>query len=119
MDWATRARDGLLMSPHAIDIAFVLDTLGAEPVEPGELDAQKRMLRQMGGAWLGFARKGNPNHRGLSAWLAYDGTRPTMLFDLESRPALAPDGEDLDLLEAGLPNYRVVGGGVTPVVRPG
>jgi len=117
MDWATRARDGLLMSPHAIDIAFVLDTVGAEPVESGELDAQTRMSRQMGGAWLAFARKGDPNHPGLSAWPAYGEKRQTMLFNLESGIAPAPDGADLDLLEAGLTNYRVVAGGVTPVVR--
>ena len=118
MDWATRARDGLLMSPHAIDIAFVLDTLGTGPIDPGELDAQQQMLRQMGGAWLAFARTGNPHHRGLPAWPAYDGTRPTMLFNLESKLARAPDEADLDLLQAGLPNYRVVAGGVAPVVQP-
>ncbi len=118
MDWETRARGGLLMSPHAIDIAFVLDTVGAEAVEPGELGDQKRMLRQMGRAWLAFARTGNPNHRGLPAWPRYDGTRPTMLFNLESKIARSPDGADLDLLEAGLPNYRAVAGGITPVARP-
>ncbi|MDF8333699.1 carboxylesterase/lipase family protein [Novosphingobium cyanobacteriorum] len=112
MDWATGARGGLLMSPHAIDIAFALDTVGADPVEPGELDAQNRMQRQMGGAWLAFARTGNPQHRGIPAWPAYDRARPTMLFNLESKFALAPDGADLDLLEAGLPRYRVVAGGV-------
>ena len=30
MDWKTTARNGLLMSPHAIDIPFVLDTVGSE-----------------------------------------------------------------------------------------
>ena len=119
MDWATGARGGLLMSPHAIDIGFALDTVGAEPVEPGEVDAQNRMQRQMGGAWLAFARSGNPQHRGIPVWTAYDRTRPTMLFNLESKVALAPDGADLDLLEAGLSRYRVVGGGVTPSGKAG
>ena len=118
MDWATRARDGLLMSPHAIDIRFVLDTIGAEHVEPEELADQHRMQRQMGGAWLAFARKGNPRHGGLPHWPAYDHTRPTMLFNLESSVKLAPDGADLDLLDKGLANYRVVAGGVTATPKP-
>ncbi|MBB4614182.1 carboxylesterase/lipase family protein [Novosphingobium taihuense] len=112
MDWATGARDGQLMSPHAIDIAFVLDTIGAEPVLPEELEGQRRMQRQMSNAWLAFARNGNPQHAGIPSWQPYDETRPTMLFNLESRLALAPDGADLDMLEAGISRYRVVAGGV-------
>ncbi|MEP7351455.1 MAG: carboxylesterase family protein [Sphingorhabdus sp.] len=113
MDWKTTARDGLLMSPHAIDIPFVLDTVGIDPVEPGQLDECQAMMRQMSGAWVAFARRGNPRSTHVPDWLPYESvSRPTLLFNLESRMASDPDGSDITFLKSGLSGYRVVAGGV-------
>ena len=115
MDWRTRARGGLLMSPHAIDIAFVLDTVDANPVEPGEEHEMRRMTRQMCAAWVSFARTGRPSDSSFPEWTPYSSaTRPTMIFNLESRMAADPDGADLARLKAGLSRYEVVAGGVSP-----
>ncbi len=115
MDWQTRARDGLLMSPHAIDIAFVLDTVDANPIQPGEEDEMRRMTRQMCAAWVSFARTGRPSDSSFPEWTPYSpAARPTMIFNLESRMAADPDGADLARLKAGLSRYRVVAGGVSP-----
>ncbi|MEO5706432.1 MAG: carboxylesterase family protein [Alteraurantiacibacter sp.] len=118
MDWQTRARDGLLMSPHAIDIAFVLDTVDTNPVEPGEEPEMRRMASQMCSAWVSFARTGRPSDGSFPAWTPYSpDTRPTMLFNLESRMAADPDGADVALLKTGLARYQVIAGGVSPSSR--
>ena len=102
------------MSPHAIDIAFVLDTMDANPVEPGEEDEMRRMTRQMCAAWVSFARTDRPSDSSFPEWTPYSpATRPTMIFNLESRMAADPDGADLTLLKAGLPRHQVVAGGVS------
>ncbi|MXP27111.1 carboxylesterase family protein [Altererythrobacter indicus] len=114
MDWQTTARDGLLMSPHAIDIPFVLDTVGTEPVEPGQLAEQQRMMQQMNNAWVSFARNGNPQNKYIPPWQPYNSTsRPTMIFNLHSHMANDPDGSDLAFLKKDLANLEVVAGGVT------
>ena len=114
MDWQTRARGGLLMSAHAIDIAFVLDTVETNPVEPGEEREMRRMTQQMCAAWVSFARTGRPDDGSFPEWTPYSpATRPTMIFNLESAMAADPDGTDIARLNAGLSRYEVVAGGVT------
>ncbi len=114
MDWETKARDGLLMSPHAIDIPFVLDTVGSRSVEAGQIDEQTRMMHQMSAAWTSFARNGAPRAPTFPEWEPYNPTtRPTLLFNLQSRMEDDPDGSDLEQLKRNLANYRVVAGGVT------
>ena len=45
---------------------------------------QDQLAQRMSGAWAAFARTGDPNHKGLPAWPAYDtASRATMLFDDE------------------------------------
>ena len=45
-----------------------------------------QMADQMGGAWVAFARTGNPNHRGIPDWPAYaPDVRQTMIFNTKSR----------------------------------
>jgi len=115
MDWETNADNGHQMAPHAIDIPFVLDTVGTELTRPGQMDEQRRMTRQMSDAWVSFARDGRPSSALLPDWTPYnDVQRPTLLFNLQSRMVNDPDGSDLQLLTDGLPRYRVVAGGVTP-----
>lgn len=120
MDWKTKASNGLLMSPHAIDIPFVLDTVGTEPIHPGQEGEQRQMLRQMNAAWLSFARDGHPHSDAFPKWTSYDADRrPTMIFDLRSRMVDDPDGGDLDRLKTGLQRYRVVAGGLTSATAQG
>jgi len=120
MDWQTKAGNGLLMAPHAIDIPFVLDTIGTELSQPGQEDEQRQMLRQMSGAWVSFAREGRPHGDAFPQWTAYDpARRATLLFNTQSRMADDPDGGDLDRLAAGVSHYRVVAGGVASPMGQG
>ena len=112
MDWTTNERGGLLMSPHAIDIPFALDTVHALKGVT-QLEERRRMADQMSRAWSAFARTGNPSHRGLPAWPSYDERgRATMLFDLKSRLVRDPDGEDISEINRGIDAYTLVGGGL-------
>lgn len=120
MDWETEADNGRQMAPHAIDIPFVLDTVGTELTRPGQLDEQRRMTRQMSDAWVSFARDGRPSSALLPDWTPYNSAqRPTLLFNVQSRMENDPNGSDLELLSDGLPRYRVVAGGVTPNFQKG
>jgi para-nitrobenzyl esterase len=41
---------------------------------------------QLAGAWVAFAKTGNPNHSRMPAWSPYSvGKRQTMLFDKQTR----------------------------------
>ena len=51
--------------------------------------------------WTTFARTGNPNHKGLPQWPAFDNTRrATMLFDTECKAVNDPYGEERLAMEA-------------------
>jgi para-nitrobenzyl esterase len=109
-DWRTPVQNGLLMSPHAVDIGFVLDTVDANVGLNGGGAEPHAMAKQMSDAWVTFARTGNPQTPTLPRWAAYDlESRTTMLFDMESRVALDPDGSDRQILEDRMHRFRVVG----------
>ncbi len=76
-DWASTAFDGRLGSCHALEIPFVFDVLGRSGADlfTGP-DAPQSLADTMHGAWLAFARDGDPG------WDRYDTlSRATMHFD--------------------------------------
>lgn len=69
---------------HAIDIPFVFDTIDSQfgMMFTGGGDGPKALATLVQGAWLAFAKTGNPSHAGLPEWALYDqGKRSTMVFD--------------------------------------
>jgi para-nitrobenzyl esterase len=88
---------GILRSTHALEIPFVFDTLdgsgadmltGTGPERQGIADA-------MHGAWIAFARHGDPSHPGIPAWPSYDlDRRATMRFDAECEVLDDPEQAD-------------------------
>ena len=49
----------------------------------------------MSGAWVAFARTGNPNHKGLANWPAFTpNQRATMIFNNECRAVHDPYKEE-------------------------
>jgi para-nitrobenzyl esterase len=96
-DYESTAMGGRLGATHGIDIGFVWDNLGAAGglglVDDGP-EAQG-LADRASEAWLAFARTGDPNHRGLPSWPAYDADRrATMIFDAECRVVDDPDAEE-------------------------
>lgn len=91
--WETPAFNGRLKSCHSIDVPFVFDTLhviGDIHEKPGA----QALADKVSKAFATFARSGNPNHKGLPEWPAYDAARrATMTFDDECKVVDDPDGE--------------------------
>ena len=92
LSWRTPILDGNLGACHALDIPLMFDRvdltafLGENP--PVEL------AREMHGAWVRFAKTGDPSGGNLPAWPRHDpDTRPTMDFDVPIRLVNDPDAD--------------------------
>jgi para-nitrobenzyl esterase len=86
--WETPVLGGRLRACHTLEIPFVFNTVDSAAItgtDPSRLPLGETMAR----AWIAFAKTGNPG------WRPYDTTsRPTMVFDLESRVENDPFGAE-------------------------
>ncbi|MHA1256237.1 MAG: carboxylesterase/lipase family protein [Promethearchaeota archaeon] len=85
--WKSSAFDGSLGACHALELPFVFGTLDL-PLMDGFVgkNPNKELSEKMMDAWIAFARTGNPNHKALPEWPAYDvDKRPTMFFGNECK----------------------------------
>jgi para-nitrobenzyl esterase len=100
--WETPAGGGVFKAPHTIEIPFMLYSYDKVRAFVGPGPEPKHMADQIGGAWVAFARTGNPNHPGIPHWPAYDPkTRPVMDFNLKSQVVNDP-WPDVRLALAGM-----------------
>jgi para-nitrobenzyl esterase len=78
-------------APHATEIPFIMDTVGAR--YPGEATAQDQSVaRTMHAYWANFAKHGDPNGTGLAAWPAYEPARDVILeFEPDGDAVAKPD----------------------------
>jgi para-nitrobenzyl esterase len=92
LSWKSPALGGLLEAPHNLCIPIVFDNNDRAPYLGDGADG-KTLLDAMCGAWIAFARSGDPNHAGMPAWPPYDGAqRRTMRFDMPLRVEADPEG---------------------------
>lgn len=69
-------------TPHTMDIPLAFGTLDAPGSPSGTGPEAERASAHVMGAFLAFARTGDPNHTGLPHWPRYDlKTRGTMIFN--------------------------------------
>jgi para-nitrobenzyl esterase len=78
---------------HGAEIPFVFDQLDQDARAWSPAD--RRLAREIVGYWTNFAKTGDPNGRGLAAWPAFDGQKPSVqrlgtAAEVEERGAL-PD----------------------------
>jgi para-nitrobenzyl esterase len=95
--YASPARRGALGACHALEMPFVFGTLDAPGQDrfAGTGPEVERLSANMMDAWIAFARTGDPSHEGIGRWEPYDvETRPTMVFDRESRLEDDPYSEE-------------------------
>ena len=100
-EYYSPVRQGRLKAMHCMEIPFVFDNLEAGKVYTGISPAAQRLADRMSAAWVAFARTGNPNHKGIPQWPAFDSTkRPTMVFGDEAKVVNDPGGEERLALKA-------------------
>ncbi|MBY3416329.1 carboxylesterase/lipase family protein [Rhizobium laguerreae] len=80
--WTIPWEDGVLGSPHAVDIPFAFGTVNEAGEMTGRGDDAMETAMNMMSAFVSFARTGNPNNDRMPEWNPYDETtRASMLID--------------------------------------
>jgi len=91
-DWKSRAKE-YLNACHAIELPFVFKFFDPDDGLVGP-NPPMGLSDAMQDAWISFARTGDPNHKGLPEWPAYEpARRATMIFDTKSKVVEDPDPE--------------------------
>ena len=92
-------RDGMLRCMHTMDIPYVFDNVEVAKTEIGSGPERQPLSDKMAGAWVAFARTGNPNHKGIPNWPAYTPSqRATMVWNVESKVVNDPFREEKDAI---------------------
>jgi para-nitrobenzyl esterase len=80
--WTIPQMNGVLGSPHAVDIPFAFGTVNEAGEMTGTGSAAMETSLNMMAAFVNFGRTGNPNNDRMPPWAAYDSqSRTTMLID--------------------------------------
>ncbi len=86
---------GMLKCPHTMEMPFVFNNVEPTVGIIGNNPNRIPLAANVSGAWVAFARSGNPNHKGLPNWPTYDKkTRATMIFDAECKVENDPRAEE-------------------------
>ncbi len=80
--WESPGFDGKLGACHALELAFVFNTLNLPGMEnfAGQGPEAEKLSQKVMDAWIAFAHTGNPNHPGLPEWRPYDIEKRTTMF---------------------------------------
>jgi para-nitrobenzyl esterase len=101
--WYSPLRDGKVRCMHSMDLPFVFDHVDAAQWMTGQGRDRYALAEQVSGAWVAFARSGNPNHKGLPQWNPFNAAqRPTMVFDSECNAVDDPYREERLAIKAVL-----------------
>lgn len=93
--WRTPAQDGRRLAPHCVEIPFSMQNHWIVPELVGTGPDLQTMADQVSGAWVAFARHGNPSHPGIPKWSAYNASeRPVMLMNNQWEVVRDPDREE-------------------------
>ena len=97
-DWPSQSYGGKFGAVHGVDVPLSLYNPGRWPLT-GDGPEARMMAERIAGAWVNFARTGNPGGGNVPAWPAYTPeSRATMIFDKETRAENDPDGDLLRLV---------------------
>ncbi|MBC6995007.1 carboxylesterase family protein [Neolewinella lacunae] len=90
--WSSPVLDGKYKSLHCMDLPFVFDNIDRCKNMTGGGEAAHLLADRMSKAWINFARTGNPNHKGIPQWPAYDQDKgATMMMDTKWSVRNHPD----------------------------
>jgi para-nitrobenzyl esterase len=97
--WRTPVRQGKLRSFHTLEIPFVFENVDLAKSMTGSGQDRYALAERISSAWVAFARSGNPNHKGLPNWPAFNNTRrPTMILNDECKVVDDPNGDERRML---------------------
>jgi para-nitrobenzyl esterase len=83
--WATPAFDGKFGAVHGHDVDASFHIVRSNMVGSGRAKG-RLMADRLAGAWVAFAKTGDPDNEAIPHWPAYDpATRATMIFDTHTR----------------------------------
>ena len=88
--WEAPVDDGILRSPHTMEIPFVFDNVERGPMLLGTRYDTRRLGEDMSRVWTQFARTGDPYTRGIPRWRPYDKKRRATMI-LNDRSTLVDD----------------------------
>ena len=70
--WQSPVLDGKYKAIHCMELAFAFNNIHrCEEMSGGTKEAYA-LADKVSGAWISFAKNGNPNHKGLPNWPAYN-----------------------------------------------
>jgi para-nitrobenzyl esterase len=102
--WYSPVSGGRLRAMHCMDIPFVFENVDLSASVVGDGPDRHALADRMSGAWVAFARTGNPNHKGLPKWEPFTAdTRATMIFNKECRAVNDPYQDERLAVAAALP----------------
>ena len=103
--WETDYLGDMFRACHVLEIPFVFDTVDDIALTGGRPDKYD-LLESVSGAWIAFARSGNPNHARIPRWEPYSAEkRSTMILDVPCRLEVDPYREEMAAWE-GIPLRR-------------
>ena len=80
--WQTPILDGRPRAFHCAELPFVFNNTDRCAAMTGGTAEARALGERVSDAWITFARSGNPNHKGLPAWPAFNAEQgPVMVFD--------------------------------------
>jgi len=89
--WQSPVLDGKYKAVHCMELAFAFNNIHrCEEMSGGTKEAYA-LADKASGAWINFAKNGDPNHKGLPKWPAYNSSNTaTMHFNnkCEVKPQL-------------------------------
>lgn len=81
-DWQSPVMDGKYKAVHCMELPFVFNNIHRCEEMTGGTKEAYALADKMSAAWINFAKTGNPNHKGLPNWPAYNATNTaTMHFN--------------------------------------
>lgn len=93
--WRTPVGGRRRLAPDCIEIPFAMQNYWQLPEMVGTGPKLQPLADKTSGAWVAFARSGNPNHAGIPKWAAYNANdRATMHIDNEWKLVNDPDREE-------------------------
>jgi para-nitrobenzyl esterase len=95
VDFRSPRDGGKWRAAHMIDIPLAFDNTHVPDALTGDGDAARQMAASVSEAFIAFAKTGKPAHPAIPDWPPYRlDSRSTMIFDVPSRLARDPRGDE-------------------------